>query len=209
MKYATLNIPKATRAGVASLEPLDRGVFEVPSQCLYSDARLPLFSHSQNPLKTLFQPVSIMMISSDTAEIIRRKKSQYCRFADSNQWERFKDISLPDATFVFVDPTDTVINTNGVDYQFASRESFVAFFSQVFRNLQTIHMVDPGDLEQTNADEVKAVWSVIYHAGPKGLAQGAHEVGGGHYYEVWVRKGDDWFMKSLRMQRLYHKVLSS
>ncbi|KAG2413565.1 hypothetical protein HFD88_002754 [Aspergillus terreus] len=125
------------------------------------------------------------MISSDTAEIIRRKKSQYCRFADSNQWERFKDISLPDATFVFVDPTDTVINTNGVDYQFASRETFLAFFSQAFRNLQTIHMVDPGDLEQTNADEVKAVWSVIYHAGPKGLAQGAHEVGGGHYYEVW------------------------
>lgn len=149
------------------------------------------------------------MLSSETAEIIRRKKLQYCRFADSNQWERFSDLCLPDETFVFVDPTGAVINTNGVDYQFTSCESFVAFFSQGFQSLQTIHMVDTGDLEQTKPNEVKAVWSLIYHAGPKGSAQGAHEVGGGHYYEVWVREGDDWFLKSLRMQRLYHRVLGS
>jgi hypothetical protein len=150
-----------------------------------------------------------MATSPEAAEIIRRKKLQYCRFADTNQWQLFDHIILPEATLAFFDSNGSIINEGGVDYSFSSREEFVTFFSKAFKDLQTIHVIGPGELEQTGPDEVKAVWGVIYHASTKGTDGGTHGTGGGHYHETWRRKGDDWFMQSMRMERVYWKTLSS
>lgn len=147
--------------------------------------------------------------SPETARIITRKKLQYCRFADTNQWHLFDSIFLPDATFVFVDSQGAVINEGGVDYSFSSTEQWTAHFREAFKVLQTIHIISPGELEQTGPDEVKAVWGLIYHAGPKGTEDGPHGTGGGHYHETWKRKGDDWFIQTLRMERLYWTTLGS
>jgi hypothetical protein len=145
----------------------------------------------------------------DVTERIRSKKSQYTHFADSQQWHRFDTIFLPDATFKFVDAEGKVVTTpdGATPYEWQSPDAWRAFFEKAFVGVQVIHLVDPGEFEQVSPDEVKAVFTVIYHAGPKGYAkEPPHETGGGHYRETWVRVGDDWFCKDLYMQRLYHRL---
>lgn len=67
-----------------------------------------------------------------------------------------------------------------------------------------IHSVGPGEIEQVGPDEVKAIFTVIYHAGPKGSTDPkGHGTGGGHYHETWKRQGDDWFLADLWFRRLY------
>lgn len=145
----------------------------------------------------------------EVAERIRHKKAQYTRFADTKQWSKFDSIFVADATFKFVDEEGKVISTpdGAIPYEWTSREAWVAFFSAAFTNLQVIHLVGPGEFEMVGPDEVKAVFTVIYHDAPKGKGTGPHETGGGHYYETWVRQGGDWLCKDLFMQRNYHHVV--
>ncbi|KAJ0121781.1 hypothetical protein J7T55_008948 [Diaporthe amygdali] len=144
-----------------------------------------------------------MAVSSEVAEIIRRKMSQYCRLADTRQLHLFDKVALPGATFKYVGADGSVIHENGVDYIFDNREAFCTFFHNAFETIQVIHSVGPGELEQIGPDEVKAIFTVIYHAGPKGTDVKNHGTGGGHYYGTWRREGDDWFMAALYMQRTY------
>ncbi|KAI1047802.1 hypothetical protein LB505_012841 [Fusarium chuoi] len=149
-----------------------------------------------------------MAVSSEAAAIIQRKKAQYCRFADSNQWDRFDSIMLPNATFLFHNPDGSVITKGDIEYSWSSTKDWVAFFENEFKTMQTIHIVGPAEMEQIAPDEIKAIWAVTYHAGTKEHEGGVHGTGGGHYHETWRKVGDDWFMESLRMERLYWKVLS-
>ncbi|KAL1865494.1 hypothetical protein Daus18300_007139 [Diaporthe australafricana] len=167
-----------------------------------------------------------MSLSPEVAEIIRRKKTQYCRFADTRQFQLFEKIALPSATFKFVGPDGSLVIEGGVEYYWDNLAGFSDFFSKAFENIQVvstfcktvsfhggievslilgkgIHSVGPGELEQTGPDEFKAIFTVIYHAGPKGTDVKNHGTGGGHYHETWKRQGDDWFLADLYMQRLY------
>ncbi|GKT56998.1 bile acid 7-alpha protein [Colletotrichum tofieldiae] len=145
-------------------------------------------------------------ISPETAEIIRRKKAQYCRFADGLEWDRFDTIMLPDFVFEGLDTDGAVLVQNGVRYRWESRDAWVAHFSEAFKAMQTMHLVDPGDLEQVAEDEVRAVFGVVYFGGTRGTEAGLHSTGGGHYYETWKKVDGDWFMASSSMKRLYSKV---
>ncbi|KAI7762941.1 hypothetical protein LZL87_013432 [Fusarium oxysporum] len=149
-----------------------------------------------------------MAVSPEAAAIIQRKKAQYCRFADSNQWNRFDSIMLPNATFLFHNPDGSVITKGDIEYSWSSTKDWVAFFENEFKTMQTIHIVGPAEMEQIAPDEIKAIWAVTYHAGTKEHEGGVHGTGGGHYHETWKKVGNDWFMESLRMERLYWKVLS-
>lgn len=142
-------------------------------------------------------------VSHETAEIIRRKKTQYCRFADTSQWELFDQIALPEATLRFYDNGE-LINQGGTDWSF-SRAEFIAFCTVAWKDSQTVHMIGPGELEQVGPDEVKAVWNGCYHVGAKGSDSGAFFTGGGYYYETWKRKGDDWFIEDMKFDRLFWK----
>lgn len=149
-----------------------------------------------------------MTLPSGAAEIIRRKKLQYCRFADTNQWHEFDKIMLPEATMKFVDSSGSLVVEGGVPFNFSSREEWKTFFSKAFETQQTIHVIGEGEMEQVGPDEIKAIWGVMYQAGTKGTTDGIHGTGGGHYHETWKRKGDDWFMATMWMQRLFWKVAS-
>ncbi|KAL2016753.1 hypothetical protein VTK56DRAFT_3101 [Thermocarpiscus australiensis] len=147
----------------------------------------------------------------DVAERIRSKKAQYTRLADTKQWDKFDAIFVPDATFTFVDADGKVIVTPdeaATPYQWHSLESWAAFFEKALADAEVIHLAGPGEFELVGPDEVKAVFTVVYHCGAKrddGTAA-PHETAGGHYYETWVRRGGDWYCKDLWMQRLYHRV---
>lgn len=145
----------------------------------------------------------------DVAERIRYKKSQYTRFADTKQWKRFDTIFLPNATFKFVDADGNVVTTpdGKTPYEWQSRESWAAFFEKALADAQVIHIVGAGEIEKVGENEAKAIFTVQYHAGPKGYGKGdLHETGGGHYHETWVYQEGDWFCKDLWFQRIYHRV---
>ncbi len=149
-----------------------------------------------------------MSVSSDIADVLNRKKIRYCRLADTNKWEQFDSIALPDATFAFYQSNGSFMNLEGIDYSFPTRAEFTKFFSNLFKDLQVIHVVGAGDLEQVGPDEVRGVWTVVYHAGMKDSDTELHHTGGGHYYDTWKRKGDDWFISDLRFERSYFKPLA-
>jgi len=79
-----------------------------------------------------------MAVSPEVAEIIRHKKTQYCRFADTNQFYLFKKIALPTTTFQFAGPDGEVINENGIVYSWENLETFCAAFTKAFETQQVV-----------------------------------------------------------------------
>lgn len=79
-----------------------------------------------------------MAVSPEVAEIIRRKKTQYCRFADLNQFHKFDKIALPDATFKFAGRNSEVLNENGIVYSWENRETFCDAFTKAFADVQVV-----------------------------------------------------------------------
>ncbi|KAK2066051.1 hypothetical protein LY76DRAFT_585594 [Colletotrichum caudatum] len=147
------------------------------------------------------------VISAETAETIRRKKAQYCHLTDGGEIERCAEtILLPEFTFEGLDAAGAVIVEGGLRYRWESRADWVAHLSVSLAAVQSMHLVDAGDLEQVAEDEVRAVFGLIYHAGAKGQTGGWHETGGGHYYETWKKVDGDWFLASSSMKRLYRMV---
>lgn len=94
-----------------------------------------------------------------------------------------------------------------MDCFWANREDFCAFFKRAFENSQGIDSFGSGELEWTGPDEVKAIWTVIYHAGPKGSTDVKyHGTGSGHHHETWKRQGEIWFIAAMRFEMKYWVV---
>jgi hypothetical protein len=146
-------------------------------------------------------------VSPEIAQIITTKKLQYCRFADTHQWEKFDQVALPECTYEYSDHGNLIVD-HGFQYAWASTAKFTAFFSAAFETLQTMHLVGPGEFGYTkpDMDEIEAIFPVVYHSALAKTAtstQGVTGSGGGHYYEIYKRVGDDWLMSKCRMDRIY------
>ena len=147
-----------------------------------------------------------MAVPPDVALIITRKKAQYGRFADCKQWDQFEKLALPDAEFGFYDTDGSPLRVGNTPLVFTSAKPFAAFFSKFFKNAQTLHNFGPGDLELTAPGEVKAIWALEDQLLLRGTAGLVELRGGGHYYETWVERDGDWFIKKLDMRRTYTKL---
>lgn len=79
-----------------------------------------------------------MAVSPEVAEIIRRKKTQYCRFADLNQFHQFDKIALPNATFNFAGRDSEVLNENGIVYSWENLQTFCDAFTKAFADVQVV-----------------------------------------------------------------------
>jgi hypothetical protein len=149
-----------------------------------------------------------LSLPSGAAEIITRKKAQYCRLADTNEWSKIDEIMLPDVTFTAVDKEDKILNLNNTDYKFTSRADWVAYFSGIFASLQTMHLVGYPELELVAPDEIKAIFGVTYLVGTKEADKGVHGTGAGHYFETWKLKDGDWFIQTIKFVRIYWKEIT-
>ncbi|KAJ5002344.1 hypothetical protein K4K48_000313 [Colletotrichum sp. SAR 10_66] len=147
-----------------------------------------------------------MPVPYEISEAIRHKKAQYCRFADSNEWHLFDGIALPDATFKFFDKEGALVKQGDTEMTFDNLAAFQAHFSKTNAHIDAVHMVNAGELDMVAEDEVRAIFTVVYHGGALDTEDGLHSTGAGHYHEVWKKVGDDWFLKSLWMKRIYWKV---
>ncbi|KAL4801808.1 hypothetical protein BDV18DRAFT_148206 [Aspergillus unguis] len=165
----------------------------------------------------LYNPKSnetIKMIRSTTqlpyslAETIRQKKSQYCRFADTQDWDSFRDLFADNASIVFSDANGITLKENKIPLSFPTPDEFVDHFAVAFSRQQTIHQTGPGELSfvEGKQDEVNAIWPVMYKCGSKSSFGGWSGNGGGHYHEVWKEVDGEWCIQSLRFVRTYWKV---
>jgi hypothetical protein len=146
-------------------------------------------------------------VPPEVAQLITKKKLQYCRFADTHQWEKYDQVALPECTYEYRSEGKVFVNA-GFTYAWGSTEEFTTFFSVVFETLQTMHLIGPGEFEQISEDEVQAIFPVVYFSALKKGVDSSHGVqgqGGGHYVETYKRKGNDWFMATLKMDRIYEK----
>jgi hypothetical protein len=147
-----------------------------------------------------------MSIPVEIAEVIIRKKSQYGRYIDTKQWDKFDRVALPDAEFSFYDTDGSILKAGNTSFAFPSSAAFTVFFSKFFASAQTLHMFGPGELQLKADDEVGAIWGmedqiILKHT------MGLVEIrGGGYYHETWKMERGDWFLKSLRLERTYQKT---
>ncbi|KAI1142628.1 hypothetical protein F5Y05DRAFT_420545 [Hypoxylon sp. FL0543] len=149
-----------------------------------------------------------MSVSSEVRDIITRKKQRYCRFADTNQWQKMVEIVLPEATYKFYECDGSLVKFEGIEFDFPSTAEWIKFFgSTLFPRSQGIHLIGPGELKQTGPDEVKAIWSVIYHACVMESSGESHQTGGGYYYETWKQKAGDWFIQDLKFEKTYFRLM--
>ena len=151
------------------------------------------------------------MIPPEISHTISTKKHQYCRYADTNQWQHMSTILAPNLRSAFVDANDQVITEGGAAFAFNSCEEFVAFFKAAFETQQTMHVLSgSGEMEMSSSvegeEEVKTVWGVVYQAASKEVTGGWAGTGGGHYYETWRVVGGEWMIVELKFQRIYWKV---
>jgi hypothetical protein len=110
----------------------------------------------------------------EAAEIIRRKKAQYCLHADTAQWDHFDTIVLSDASFEYREADGVIVSEAEVEFSFSSRDALIASFTDHFKDQQLIHSLSQGELEKTGRDETKAIWGVTWHAGTKGTKAGSY-----------------------------------
>jgi hypothetical protein len=147
-------------------------------------------------------------VPPEIAQIITTKKLQYCRFADTQKWERFSEIALPECTFEYWEGGKVIVD-QGFTYSWPSTEGFTSFFSGAFKTLQTMHLVSPGEFTYISGDEIEAIFPVVYHSALAKGAESTHGVtgtGGGHYFERYKLQEDgDWLMASCRMDRIYEQ----
>ncbi|KIW25619.1 uncharacterized protein PV07_08785 [Cladophialophora immunda] len=144
-----------------------------------------------------------MPVKYEIAEVIRQKKSRYCRAIDTKQWDQLVQLAYADADLTFYDPGGSVSTSGRTRLSFASPRDFTRFLSQAFANAHTLHQVGEGDLEQVAPNEVEAIWGmedqiVVDIAGLTFSIRG-----GGYYHETWRERDGDWFLKSLKLRRTY------
>ncbi|KAH6658091.1 hypothetical protein BKA67DRAFT_557126 [Truncatella angustata] len=146
-------------------------------------------------------------VSPEVAQIITKKQLWYCRFADTGKWDQFDKVALPECTFAYHSEGNIFVN-HGLTYAWNSTDEFTSFFKVAFEKLQTLHVSGPGEFEYVSEDEVKAVFVAAYYSALKDKSQESHGVqgvGGGHYFQTYKRKGDDWFLSELVFDRIYEQ----
>lgn len=147
------------------------------------------------------------MVSPDVTHAIRSSKSKYCRYIDTKQWRSLEAISLPDATFSFLNPDGSVQKSGAFRFDYSSPKGFTHDLQSLFRRAQTLRQIGGGELKETGDGSVDAIWSmedqIVY---PSILGIIPLEVrGGGYYHETWQCVDGNWKLKSLRLERSYNR----
>lgn len=143
-----------------------------------------------------------MRPSPEVTQIISEKKALYCRYLDTQQWHLFDQVMLPDAKWKVLS-ADDALEKEGMSPSFTSKDAFVAHFSELFKTVQTIHVVGAPEMEQVSPDEIESIFASQWSSGPKGDASHPHLTGGGHYHELWKRTDGNWLMAECRFEPSY------
>lgn len=132
---------------------------------------------------------------------------------DTKNWPALQSLFLPTARLTFLGLSSAVALAASQPLDFPSPAAFVTRISRLFANARTLHRISAGELEllpsegegDGDGDRVSAIWAMedmLVWSFVLGVIPITAR-GGGYYYEVWERRGDDWFLASLRLERTF------
>jgi uncharacterized protein (TIGR02246 family) len=127
----------------------------------------------------------------DDLEAIRLLKARYFRTMDTKDWVGMREVFADDAVIDTSDAGGGVVS--GAD-------EFMTFLQEVLRGTVTVHQGHMPEIALTSPTTATGIWAlndiVIW-------PDGTRLVGYGHYHETYVKKGDDWKIKSSTLTRLH------
>lgn len=117
-------------------------------------------------------------------------KARYCRFLDTKDWQSFASLMVEDFLLDVSEGTQMPVITG--------RAEAVASIRSSIESAKTSHQVHNPEIT-LNGDEAQVLWAmqdrVSWGEGRPSLT------GYGHYHETWVKRGDQWKIKSLKLTR--------
>ena len=155
------------------------------------------------------QPSNPNLTVSDrlaAVEAIRQAKARYFRGVDTNDAALVRSILAEDCvldyTGCFVDPK------SGTDY-FPQMSVIVRARSSWAQNgmqsmgIVTVHQGHHADIEVTGETTATGIWAMTDHIFMPEGAPHRHIFGHGHYHETYEKAGNEWYIKTLRISRLW------
>jgi len=129
-------------------------------------------------------------------EHVRRLKARYFRCVDGKDWSGFGALFAADARF------DISADLPGGVFVGPSAIARVA--SEGLQGAVSVHLGHSAEIDITSDDTAEATWGmedlIRWDDGASAPLRSLH--GYGHYHETYVRQGDRWYIKSLRLTRL-------
>lgn len=129
-------------------------------------------------------------------EAIKQLKARYCRYLDTKDWARWRQLFTDDFT------SDTSESGGKV---IVGADEFVAFTRKSLRTQATVHQVHAPEIELTSPTTARGVWALedVVRFGP-----GVNLRGYGHYTETYRKEGADWLIASSTLTRLREDVFN-
>ena len=123
-------------------------------------------------------------------EAIKRLKSRYYRFNDTQQWDEFRALFVDDAIY------------DSGTHVLTSADAIVATFGQGLAGGRTAHMAGLPDIELTGADSATGIWAFRDYVQLAGEGAPVGFVGYGHEHDDYVRTPDGWKFRRVVITRL-------
>lgn len=157
-----------------------------------------------------------MPVAYEVAESIILRKSQYCRYIDTKQWDLLDALFAPHPRLTYYDTHGLVAmgryrgGAAPVPLAFNSAMEFTALMAKVLDGAKTSHRFSNPELTAISASETSAVFAMedrLIFRGKDGASKTM--LGCGHYHEVWVAHEDGWLLKHLQLKRTILQFVSS
>lgn len=137
--------------------------------------------------------------SLDDIEQIKQLKARYFRHMDMRQWDQWQQCFTADVTAVYDGPPRLGKRDDPTQVACNGRANLVAAVSGLFVEARSIHQGYMPEIELTSATTAKGIWSMFdFIRSPKGTFKGW-----GHYWEEYVKEGEHWKIKSIKLTRLH------
>lgn len=131
-------------------------------------------------------------------EQIRQLKARYFRLMDTQQWDQFPSCFTADihARYEGVPRASTDLP---LDIEISGRDELVNGIRELMTGAQSIHQGFMPELRLTGADSAEGTWSMFDYV----MLPTCHFKGWGHYFETYVREGDEWRIRTIHLTRLH------
>lgn len=125
-------------------------------------------------------------------ESIKRLRARVARCLDTKRWAEFGDCFTADA----------ILEAPEVGLRWDGRDAIVQGVSSGMNGVRSVHHLHAPEIEITGADTATGVWAMSDSLERTSSDGTAIVTGYGHYWDTYVRSGDRWRVRSLRLERI-------
>jgi len=147
------------------------------------------------------QGIEVSLTPADLCEIeeIKQLKARYFRYLDTKQWDRLREVFLPDAIF------------EGTHRPLHGADEFVAANRSRFANAKTVHHGHMPEIRLLGPGLARGIWAMFDWvefdaAAVDGADAEVRDYSGysgyGHYEEEYRKLQGEWRISRLRLKRL-------